>query len=98
MHALTEARRVLAGDGLLIDLRPSAVHRKVHAVLRKDTRLLGVMRERFDDERAADRAVGAAAGTFDPACSSVVRVASSTRRALAGHLPTLWGPLQIDTM
>lgn len=59
MHALTEAHRVLKADGLLIDLRPAAVHRRVHLVRGKEARLLGVLRERFDDERASDRAVAA---------------------------------------
>ena len=59
MHALTEAYRVLRPDGLLLDVRPAAVHRRVHLVHGAETRLLGVMRERFLDERASDRAVAA---------------------------------------
>ena len=59
MHALTEAHRVLRPDGLLLDVRPAAVHRRVHLVRGAETRLVGVMRERFLDERASDRAVAA---------------------------------------
>ena len=59
VHALLEAHRVLSDDGLLIDLRPASVHRRVYHVQGKASRLLGVTRERFDDERASDRAVRA---------------------------------------
>ena len=57
VHALHEAHRVLKPNGILIDLRPAALHRRVG--LRQGERLLpvGIMRERFDDDRAADRAV-----------------------------------------
>jgi len=57
VHALHEAHRVLKPNGILIDLRPAALHRRVR--LRQGERLLpvGIMRERFDDDRAADRAV-----------------------------------------
>ena len=59
VHALTEAHRVLSEDGLLVDLRPAAVHRRVYHAQGTVRRLIGVTRERFDDERAADRAVRA---------------------------------------
>jgi hypothetical protein len=57
VHALLEAHRVLKPNGILIDLRPAAVHRRVG--IRQGERLLpvGIMRERFDDDRAADRAI-----------------------------------------
>jgi SAM-dependent methyltransferase len=57
VHALREAHRVLKPDGLLIDLRPAAVHRRVGITRAKSYRLRWVMRENFDDDRAADRAV-----------------------------------------
>jgi len=93
-HALTEAHRVLAADGLLVDLRPAAVHRTVHAVSGKKARLLGVMRERFDEERASDRAVAAAvrSGLFAVVsrgrfpCNRVATAASDFQAWLAGYV------------
>ncbi|HEX5043787.1 MAG TPA: hypothetical protein VFV75_12825 [Candidatus Polarisedimenticolaceae bacterium] len=82
VHALMEAHRVLSPDGLLVDLRPAAVHRRVYHVRGKVERLLGVTRERFDDERASDRAVRAVmrSGHFEIASRALVpcdRVTSS---------------------
>lgn len=57
VHALHEAQRVLRPNGLLVDLRPAAVHRRVGVTQADLYRPLGVMREKFDDDRAADRAV-----------------------------------------
>ncbi|MGQ0604457.1 MAG: hypothetical protein ACT4QE_22480 [Anaerolineales bacterium] len=57
VHALHEARRVLKPNGFLLDLRPAAVHRQVGLMRAGRYRLLGVMRERFDDDVAANRAV-----------------------------------------
>ena len=57
VHALLESRRVLKPDGLLIDLRPASVHRRVGFAKGDSYRLRWVMREHFDDDRAADRAV-----------------------------------------
>ena len=57
VHALHEVWRVLRPDGLLIDLRPAAVHRRVGVLQAERYRPVGVMRETFDDDRAADRAV-----------------------------------------
>jgi len=57
VHALREAQRVLKRGGLLVDLRPAVVHRRVGVTHAGRYRLLGVMRETFDDDRAADRAV-----------------------------------------
>ena len=63
VHALREAHRVLKPDGLLIDLRPAAVHRRVGVVTKGDLyRLPWVMREKFDDDRAANRAVAQVMG------------------------------------
>ena len=47
----------LGPDGLLMDLRPATVHRRVGVIQADHYRLLGVMHERFDADRAADRAV-----------------------------------------
>ena len=57
VHALTEAQRVLKPNGILIDLRPALKHR--HAGLGEGVNFqpLGVMREDFTDDRAANRAV-----------------------------------------
>lgn len=57
VHALREAHRVLKTNGLLIDLRPAAEHRRVGVSEGDGYRLPWVMRENFDDDRAADRAV-----------------------------------------
>ena len=57
VHALLEAHRVLKPDGLLLDLRPAAVHRRVGITEDGDYRLLWRMRETFEDDHAADRAV-----------------------------------------
>jgi len=60
VDALRESHRVLRGDGRLIDLRPAPVHRRVGLQRGGRFLLIGVMRERLDDDRAADRAVRAA--------------------------------------
>ena len=57
VHALREAHRVLRPGGLLIDLRPAAKHRRVGLGEGRGWRLTGVMRETFDEDRAADGAV-----------------------------------------
>ena len=57
VHALLEAHRVLKPNGLLLDLRPAAVHRRVGVTQDDGYRLLWVMRETFEDDRAADLAV-----------------------------------------
>ena len=57
VHALLEAHRVLNLNGLLLDLRPAAVHRRVGIVQDDGYRFLWTMREGFDDDHAADRAV-----------------------------------------
>jgi hypothetical protein len=57
VHALYEAHRVLKPNGILVDLRPAAAHRRVGVTQADGYRLLWVMRETFDDDRAADRAV-----------------------------------------
>ena len=57
VHALREAHRVLKDEGLLIDLRPAAIHRRVGVTDGNGYRLPWVMRETFDDDLAANRAV-----------------------------------------
>lgn len=66
VHALREAHRVLRPDGIVADLRPAAKHRRVGVGIGRRWRLVGVMRESFDKDRAADRAVSAVvkAGIF----------------------------------
>jgi hypothetical protein len=59
VHALREAHRVLRPQGLLIDLRPAAVHRRVGIVMGGEYRFKWFTRERFDDDAAADNAVAA---------------------------------------
>jgi len=57
VHALCEAHRVLKPNGLLIDMRPAAKHRRVGLGRGKRWQQVGVMREKFDDDIASDRAV-----------------------------------------
>jgi hypothetical protein len=57
VHALSEARRVLKPNSILVDLRP-AIERHYVGILRAGRhRELGRTRERFDLDRAANRAV-----------------------------------------
>ena len=57
VYALREAHRVLRPQGLLIDLRPAAVHRRVGLVQDGEYKFKWFSRESFDDDREADRAV-----------------------------------------
>jgi len=57
VYALREAHRVLRPEGLAIDLRPAAIHRRVGIVLHSEYKLRWVMKETFQDDRAADRAI-----------------------------------------
>lgn len=57
VNALIESHRVLKPNGLLIDLRPAVMHRRVGTTAAEGYRLRWVMRETFEDDRAADRAV-----------------------------------------
>lgn len=57
VDALRESHRVLRPHGLLVDLRPADVHRRVGLAVGDEYRLRWVMRENFDDDHAADRAI-----------------------------------------
>lgn len=57
VHALTEAHRVLKPNGILLDLRPAASHRRAGLGEGRGWNQVGVMRENFDDDIASDRAV-----------------------------------------
>jgi hypothetical protein len=57
VHALRESHRVLRTGGALIDLRPAAQHRRVGLGRGRAWRQIGVTRESFEKDRAADRAV-----------------------------------------
>jgi hypothetical protein len=57
VHALYEAHRVLKANGLLLDVRPAAKHRRAGVGDGERWRPVGSMREDFDDDRASDRAV-----------------------------------------
>jgi hypothetical protein len=57
VHALHEAERVLKPEGCLIDLRPMHIHRRVGISRAGIYQEIGIMREKFDDDLAADRAV-----------------------------------------
>ncbi len=57
VHALTEAHRVLKPTGILLDLRPAASHRRAGLGEGNRWKQVGVMRENFDHDIAADNAV-----------------------------------------
>lgn len=57
VHALNEAQRVLKPDGILVDLRPAAMHRCVGITRKGHYQQIATMREKLDDDRAASRAV-----------------------------------------
>ncbi len=57
VHALMEARRVLKPGGVLIDLRPAAVHRRLGLGEGGRWQLVGPLHEVLDDDRAANAAV-----------------------------------------
>ena len=57
VHALREAHRVLKPDGLLLDLRPGAVHRRVGIEVDSQHKQLAIMTESLKDDYAANRAV-----------------------------------------
>lgn len=57
VHALHEACRVLKPGGYLLDLRPAPKHRRLGVGTGRNWQLVGVMREKFDDDYASNRAV-----------------------------------------
>jgi hypothetical protein len=57
VHALREAHRVLKPDGLLLDLRPGPIHRRVGIEVDGQYRQVAIMNESLDDDYAANRAV-----------------------------------------
>ncbi len=57
VHALVEARRVLKPDGVLIDLRPAAVHRRLGLGEGSHWQTVGPLHEVLDDDRAANAAI-----------------------------------------
>ena len=57
VHALREAHRVLQPEGLLLDLRPGAVHRRVGIEVDGQYRQCAIMEESLQDDYAANRAV-----------------------------------------
>src|SRR3989338_6318446 len=57
VHALHEAHRVLKPNGILLDLRPAPVNRRIGISRAGRFIPLAAMREVFADDRAADRAV-----------------------------------------
>ena len=57
VHALHEAQRVLQSDGILFDLRPAPVHRRVSIQSNSGVQESGVMREDLTDDYFANRAM-----------------------------------------
>jgi len=57
VHALREAHRFLKPDGLLLDLRPGPVHRRVGIEVDGQYRQVAIMNESLKDDYAANRAV-----------------------------------------
>lgn len=57
VHALHEAQRVLQPNGILFDLRPAPVHRRVGIQSDTGVQEIGVMREDLTDDYVANRAV-----------------------------------------
>jgi hypothetical protein len=57
VHALHEAQRVLQPNGILFDLRPAPVHRRVGIQSAAGVQEVGAMREDLTDDYVANRAV-----------------------------------------
>ena len=57
VHALHEAQRVLQPNGILFDLRPAPVHRRVAIQSASGIQEVGAMREDLTDDYVANQAV-----------------------------------------
>src|SRR5512135_1145004 len=57
VHALREAYRVLKPDGILIDLRPAAEHRRLGLGAGRRWRVVGPLHEILDQDHAANSAI-----------------------------------------
>jgi hypothetical protein len=57
VHALHEAQRVLQPNGILFDLRPAPIHRRVSIRSNAGVQEIGAMREDLADDYHANRAV-----------------------------------------
>jgi hypothetical protein len=57
VHALHETHRVLKTDGLLLDLRPGPVHRRIGIEVDGQYEQLAIMGEQLHDDYAANHAV-----------------------------------------
>ena len=57
VHALHEAQRMLQPNGILFDLRPAPVHRRVGIQSAAGVQEIGAMREDLTDDYAANGAV-----------------------------------------
>jgi hypothetical protein len=57
VHALRETHRVLKADGLLLDLRPGPVHRRIGIEVDGQYEQLAIMGEQLHDDYAANRVV-----------------------------------------
>ncbi len=57
VHALHEAQRVLQTNGILLDLRPAPVHRRVSIQSTEGVQEIGTMREDLNDDYMANQAV-----------------------------------------
>jgi hypothetical protein len=57
VHALHEAQRVLQPNGILFDLRPAPVHRRIGIQNVSGYQEVGVMHESFEEDYLANRAV-----------------------------------------
>jgi SAM-dependent methyltransferase len=60
VHALQEAHRVLRSGGVLVDLRPAPVHRRVGVFHAGEVHVLASMREDLEPDRQATRALARA--------------------------------------
>ena len=57
VHALHEAQRVLQPNGILFDLRPAPVHRRIRIQSDAGVQEIGAMREDLTDDYVANQAV-----------------------------------------